>query len=167
MRALPKLHRVVDSQVKLYSFDTSSLLNGRRDLLPPETFVSLWELFDGMVGTSVISVDVVRDELIRRDDETSAWAKAQNGLFVPLELDIQIAVRQVLTACPKLVSVGNQRDGADPFVVALALARGGTVVSEESRGGSLRKARIPDACEELDIPHLRLIEFVQEQGWKF
>ena len=153
--------------VTLYSFDTSSLLNGRRDLLPPDTFVSLWARFEEMVGTIVLSVDEVREELDRKDDETSAWAKTQSGLFVPLEVDIQIAVQQVLTACPKLVSVGNQRNGADPFVIALALARGGTVVSEETRGGSLNKAKIPDACEELGVPCMRLVEFVQAQGWKF
>jgi hypothetical protein len=147
-----------------YSFDTSSLLNGRRDLFPPDTFPGIWESFEEIIGTQVISVDEVREELIRKDDDVSGWARSQTGMFVPLENDIQAAVKSVLTACPKLVAVGGKRDGADPWVIALALARGGVVVSEENPG-SAAKPRIPDACDVLGVRCIRLIAFIQEQGW--
>jgi len=53
-----------------YSFDTSSLLNGRRDLLPPATFPSLWANIEAMIADGRIRcVDVVRDELSKREDE--------------------------------------------------------------------------------------------------
>ena len=64
-----------------YSFDTSSLLNGRRDLLPPATFPSLWANIEAMIADGHIRcVDVVRDELSKREDEVHQWAKAQAGL---------------------------------------------------------------------------------------
>lgn len=150
-----------------YSFDTSSLLNGRRDDLPPRTFRTLWERIEDLVGTSVFAVDPVKAELERKHDETFAWARAQDDLFVPLEEDIQLATREVLTRCPKLVAVGGRRDGADLFVVAFALARDGAVVSQESPGRSLNKPRIPDACEAVGVRCLRLVEFIEEQGWEF
>lgn len=150
----------------IYSFDTSALLNGRRDLLPPAIFPTLWERLEMMIGSSVLAVDQVRDELRRKHDETTAWAAAQRDLFVPLESDIQRATRQVLTECPKLVAVGGKRDGADPFVVALALARGGMVVTEENSGSAVRP-RIPDACDLLGVPCVGLVGFVQAQGWQF
>jgi hypothetical protein len=75
--------------VTFYSFDTSSLLNGRRDLLPPAIFPSLWARIEEMIsGGEIRCVDVVRDELSKREDDVHAWARSQGGLFVPLSADV-------------------------------------------------------------------------------
>lgn len=151
-----------------YSFDTSSLLNGRRDLLPPTTFPTLWGNIEAMIANGHIRcVDVVRDELSKREDEVHQWAKGQSELFVPLAADVQAAAREVLTGHPRLVGIGNGRSGADPFVIALARARGGVVVSEETLSGNLTKPRIPDVCNTMGVSCLNLIGFVQQQGWTF
>jgi hypothetical protein len=154
--------------VTFYSFDTSSLLNGRRDLLPPQTFVSLWANIESMIAAGDIRcVDEVRNELARRDDAIHHWAKSQPELFVPLTADIQVAAREVLTAHRRLVGVGGGRNTADPFVIALARARNGVVVTEETRSGTISKPRIPDVCDAMGVPWLNLVRFVQEQGWTF
>lgn len=128
-----------------YSFDTSSLLNGRRDLLPPATFPSLWANIEAMIADGHIRcVDVVRDELSKREDEVHQWAKAQPDLFVPLNTDIQREVRDVLSKHQRLVGIGSGRSGADPFVIALARAHDGVVVTEETLSGNLAKPKIPD-----------------------
>lgn len=88
----------------LYSFDTSVMINGRRDLLPPELFPTLWTNIEGMIAAGAVrSIDVVRDELSRKDDATTAWAATQGDLFLPLDEDIQMATREVLARHPKLV----------------------------------------------------------------
>ena len=105
----------------LYSFDTSSLLNGQRDLLPPGTFPALWENIESMIEAGEIrSIDLVRDELDARADDVSAWARRQSGLFVPLTVDVQSAVREVLAEHQRILGIGSGRSGADPFVIALA-----------------------------------------------
>lgn len=152
----------------LHSFDTSSLLNGRRDLLPPEVFRSLWANVEAMIASGEIrAVDVVRDELGRRDDEVNRWARAQANLFVALDADIQRATREVLAQHPRLMGQGGGRNAADPFVVGLARARGGIVVSEERPSGNLNKPKIPDVCDALGVRWLNLIAFVRAQGWSF
>jgi Domain of unknown function (DUF4411) len=154
--------------VTYYSFDTSSLLNGRRDLLPPGTFPTLWANIEAMIAAGHIRcVDVVRDELARREDDVHAWAKAQQGLFVPLSTDVQASAREVLAGHHRLIGVGSGRSGADPFVIALARAHDGVVVSEETLSGNLSKPRIPDVCDAMGVPRLNLVGFVQEQGWTF
>lgn len=151
-----------------YSFDTSSIMNGRRDLLPPTVFRTLWSNLEAMVvAGQVRAVDVVRDELSKRDDDASQWAKRQDGLFLPLEEDIQQATSRVLAAHPKLMGVGKGRNAADPFVIGLAIARSGVVVTEETASGNLNKPKIPDVCEALNVPCLNLIRFVTNQGWSF
>lgn len=152
----------------LYSFDTSSLLNGRRDLLPPKTFPGVWENIETAITHGhVRAIDLVRDELSAMEDNVHRWARSQSELFVELEQDVQRAARAVLQEHQKLIGIGSGRSGADPFVVALAMARGGVVVTEEIRSHSLAKPKIPDVCDALGIQCVNLIGYVQEQGWVF
>lgn len=150
-----------------YSFDTSAILNGRRDLLPPTVFRSLWSNIEDMISAGEIRcVDVVRDELGKRDDDAKRWSDTQEDLFLPLEVEIQTAVTGILADHPKLMGKGAGRNAADPFVIALAAARGGTVVTEE-RLRNRDHPRIPDVCDALNVPWMSLVGFVQEQGWTF
>lgn len=153
--------------LSFYSFDTSAFINGRRDLLPPETFPSLWTRVEGMIAAgSIQSVDEVLHELAKRDDAVQAWAKTQTMLFVPLDEDVQKATSEILRAHPRLVGTGSGRNTADPFVIALARVRGGVVVTEERRK-SIARPKIPDVCDALGVRCLTLVEFVREQGWTF
>lgn len=127
-----------------YSFDTSSIMNGRRDLLPPAVFRTLWTNIEAMIVEGhVRAVDVVKDELSKRDDDASRWAKQQDGLFLSLEADIQQATSNVLAAHPKLMGVGKGRNAAGPFVIGLAIARSGVVVSEEGATGRMDNPKFP------------------------
>lgn len=152
----------------LYSFDTSSLLNGRRDLLPPGTFPTLWERVEAMVASGEVRcVDLVLEELAAREDQVHQWARTQRELFVPLSQDVQLAVREVLKEHQRILGIGSGRSGADPFVIALAMARGGVVVTEETPSRNLTKPKIPDVCTALGVPQMNLLGFVQKQGWVF
>ena len=150
-----------------YSFDSSAIINGRRDLFMPNTFASLWEKIEAMIAIGQIrAVDEVKREIVRKDDDAARWAKAQTGLFVPLTLDIQRATREVLAAHPRLLGIGGgPRNGADAFVIGLAMAQGGTVVTQEVPR-HINKPRIPDVCDAMGVRWRKLPEFVNEQGWK-
>ena len=150
-----------------YSFDSSAIINGRRDLFMPSTFASLWEQIEAMIAIGQIrAVDEVKREIAKKDDDAARWAKAQTGLFVPLTGDIQRATREVLAAHPRLLGIGGgPRNGADAFVIALAIAQGGTVVTQEVPR-HVDKPRIPDVCDAMGIPWLTVPRFVDGQGWK-
>jgi hypothetical protein len=133
----------------LYSFDTSVWINGRRDLLPPDLFPTLWSKIEGVILSGGLrSVDVVKEELSKKDDATATWATSQSDLFVPL-------------------GRGGGRNAADPFVVGLALARSGIVVTQEVRSRSLDKPKIPDVCSDLQVRCIPLVEVVRDLGWTF
>lgn len=153
---------------QFYSFDTSAILNGRRDLFRPTVFQTLWVQIEGAIEAGQIrSVDEVQRELSRRDDDAKRWADAQGDLFVPLETPIQQSAAQILAVHDRLVRQGGRRSGADPFVIALAMVRNGTVVTEETATGNLDKPRIPDVCVDLGVPCLNLMEYIEAQGWTF
>lgn len=128
----------------LYSFDTSAILNGRRDLFRPAVFRSLWARVEDVISAGQIrSVDEVQRELARRDDDAKQWADAQTDLFCPLDEQIQQAVRRILRLYPNMVRQGGRRSAADPFVIALAMVNNGTVVTQETADRQHRKAPYP------------------------
>lgn len=151
-----------------YSFDTSALLNGRRDMLPPANFPSLWERIEGMIADgSIRAADEVSRELARRDDEVSRWAKGERDLFAALDAPLQRETSAILRDHPKLLGKGKGRNAADPFVIALARLSGNGVVVTEESSRSLENPKIPDVCEALGVRCVGLIAFVREQNWSF
>ncbi len=94
-------------------------------------------------------------------------ACARPHLFVPLSVELQQETRAVLTEHQRMLGRGKGRNGADPFVVALARLHAGTVVTEETMANNLTSPRIPDVCEALGIPWTNLVGFVQAQRWRF
>jgi len=153
--------------VTLYVFDTSAFINGRNDLFRPTVFQSLWTRIEAQIAAgSIRCPDIVRDEIGKREDDVHRWARGQSGLFVPLEEDIQRATKHVLAIAPRLVGVGGRRSGADPFVIAFAMARDGTVVTEETAGSGSRP-KIPDVCAALGVPCLTLMGYIEAQAWTF
>jgi hypothetical protein len=156
------------SLLPFYSFDTSAIINGRRDIFMPPTFDAVWDGIAQMVATGQVrAVDEVRRDLAKRSDDAAKWAKGCRALFVPLSTDIQRATIDVLREHPRLLGIGGSapRNGADPFVIALAIARGGTVVTQEEPR-TVTKPRIPDVCDALDVPWMTLPQFVNKQGWE-
>jgi hypothetical protein len=154
--------------VTLYSFDTSAILNGRRDLFRPAVFVGLWNRIEDEIARGGIrAVDEVQRELAKRDDDAKQWSDRQPELFCQLSPPIQDGARKVLSLYPNLVRQGGKRSGADPFVIALALVTKGTVVSEETASGNLSKPRIPDVCRDLGVPYVTLMGYIETQGWEF
>jgi len=59
--------------------------------------------------------------------------------------------------------MGKGRNGADPFVIALAVARDGVVVTEEYTG-TVASPKIPVVGEALAVRCMTTAEFVQDQG---
>jgi Domain of unknown function (DUF4411) len=54
---------------------------------------------------------------------------------------------------------------ADPFVIACAAVRDGTVVTEEKTKPN--SAKIPNVCEHFAISCLNLEKFMRAVGWSF
>lgn len=151
-----------------YSFDSGAFINGRRDIFILPTFAAVWSSIATMIGMGQVrAVDEVRREVTKHDDEAAKWVRAQKSLFVPLTREVQEATSAVLAKHPKLISLGGTKSSADPFVIALAIANDGTVVSQETESKKLHQPRIPDVCIDMGVPWMTLPQFVVTQGWTF
>ena len=149
-----------------YCFDTSVLINAWRRDYPRDVFGSFWSNLEAMIEDGkIVAPEEVRVELERKDDEILEWANQRRHMFVPIDYAIQNAVLEVLNRFPRLIDTRKNRSGADPFVVALALARGLTVVTYEKQSRNLSKPNIPDACDALHVECIGLLDMVRREQW--
>jgi hypothetical protein len=147
--------------------DTSSLIEGWERRYPPDAFPGLWRKLEALVASQrLVSPEEVREELKKKTDGVWAWAKTQDGLFVPVDEEQQVALLKILETYPRLVDSKKNRSGCDPWVIALAQVRRLTVVTEEKVHG-IKNPHIPDVCAALNIPFVSLVELIKREKWTF
>ncbi len=150
-----------------YSLDTSGILDAWVRFYPPDVFPTIWSNMDGAAkdGTILVVDEVVR-ELERKDDGIHQWIKERPSMIVPIDAQIQSLVGQIMARYPRLVDNRKHRSGCDPWVIALARARGLTVVTAEKPTNTLHKPKIPDVCRALGVACLEIVELFRERGWR-
>ena len=151
-----------------YSADTSAFIQSWHRYYPIDVFPSVWDMMDALVRAGdLVAIDEVRVELDKKDDEVLKWVQDRDQLIVPISDTIQHAVREVLRERPRLVDTRRNRSGADPFVIALAMTEGLTVVTDERPTGSPDRPNIPDVCDHLQVPCINIIDMIRAEGGRF
>lgn len=155
----------------IYIFDNSSLSKLKHYY--PNVFRSIWTGLDSLVRSGdLISTREVWNELQRGNPHphVQAWLTARKHIFaIPQGGELKL-VAQIL-AIPhfqSLIGIKQQLNGtpvADPFVIARAKVRNGTVVTEEEF--KPQAAKIPNVCSQFGVPCMNLENFMQHQGWSF
>jgi Domain of unknown function (DUF4411) len=62
------------------------------------------------------------------------------------------------------VDIKRQRSGCDPYVIAIAQANAGSVVTEESSKPG--KVKIPHVCEHYQVGCSKLLGYMRQSGWR-
>lgn len=151
-----------------YSIDTSAILDGWKRQYPPDVFPHVWTKLDELIDQGVlIATEEVLYELERKDDDVCQWARQRGMMFMPTNEEIQESMKEIAVDYPSLVEQQRQRSYADPFVIALAMVEGCTVVTGEKPSGSLEKPKIPDVCRALGIPCISILQLFRDRGWAF
>ncbi|MCY4020094.1 MAG: DUF4411 family protein [Chloroflexi bacterium] len=156
----------------MYVFDTNSF-SKLFGCYPIDSFPSLWRRFDSL--SSVGGILSTREVLLeleagkRRTENAYNWAKENRELFTPLIGDEAAAVAEIFRV-EHFQQIMRRKEGvvntsADPFIIARASFRNGTVVTEESKPP--HGARIPNICERFNIPCIKLNGFMQQENWTF
>lgn len=155
----------------IYVFDTSSLRSLQH--FYPSVFKTIWDGLDALVQQEIlISTREVWNELERQNisADVLAWAKQNKKIFTtPTAAELQF-VAQILQINHFQALIGEQQrlkgtPVADPFIIACAKIKGGTVVTEEQLKPNA--AKIPNVCAHFNVPCIDLEDFMQQQGWAF
>lgn len=157
----------------IYVFDTSSLSKLKHFF--PGVFKSVWAGLDALVKSGdLISTREVWNEIERGDVDphTNKWLKDRKQIFTTPTSDEQRFVARIfqIPHFQSLIGEKQRLTGtpvADPFVIACAKVRKGTVVTEERLKPNA--AKIPNVCEHpsVNVPCIDLEKFMQKQGWSF
>lgn len=155
----------------IYVFDTSSIRSLQH--FYPSVFKTIWDGLDGLVQQqNLVSTREVWNELGRQNvsADVLAWAKQNKQIFTtPNAAELQF-VAQIFQTKHFQSLIGEQQrlkgmPVADPFVIACAKIKGGTVVTEEQL--KPKAAKIPNVCAHFNVPCIDLERFMQQQGWTF
>jgi len=140
-----------------------------RDAFTPDVVPGFWEKLEEAVADGrIISIDMVRIEIGKQDDDLNKWAKARPSMFLPTDQQTMNEVSGLIKRFPKFATTKGDKDFADPFLVAHAVTKGLVVVTQENLSGDPgKKLKIPDVCDALNIPHLNMLKMVKELGWVF
>jgi hypothetical protein len=151
-----------------YCFDTSGFMDGWVRHYPYDVFPDLWNKMDGLIGNgTIISSTEVFEEIKKKDDDLSKWMNGRKSMLVDIDDNTQIIITEILAKFPKFVDSRSNRNGADPWVIALAIANKGTVVTGEIAPGKEDRPTIPFVCQHFQVPYMGLLGFMREQKWVF
>lgn len=135
-----------------------------------------WDWLDrGIADGSFRSPLLVYDEVVNDapDDPIVAWVRERkdSGLFVEPDDRVQAVLKQIADYVALTYPAPEKEkclDGADPWLVAYAKARGGTVVTLETPDrGTFQKAKIPNLCAVYGVPCMDLRTLLRTLGVTF
>jgi len=147
-----------------YAVDTCALTTLRRSY-PPDIFMPVWDFIGELADKHVIcSVDEVLEELKVQDDEVLEWAKAHPDMFEPLDSEIQLQAKKILSTHTGLYDHKKRKSSADPFLIALTVLRKCALVTEENPSTDPQRPKIPNVCRDYQVECIRLLEMLRREG---
>lgn len=148
-----------------YCIDTNVFIDAGERYYPIDIVPGFWANFDELILAGRMKApEMLIEELERKDEAWRRWVyERRETLIVPMDLPQVEAVRKVM-AVYEAASIDASRITADPFFIALALANGLTVVTNEKprRGG----AKIPKICAALGVPSIGLLDLMRRERWR-
>ena len=141
-----------------------------------DTFPGFWQwLDDEQADRQLGSIKPIRDELLKGNDDLSAWIEERkdSGWFLPVDdVETQRNFAEIATwvmAQPfKEVAKAEFLSGADPWLIAKAKAIGATVVTHEIFDAqSRKKVKIPNVCRAFTVPCINIFDLLRQTGATF
>jgi len=125
----------------------------------------------------IVSIDRVKDELARLNDEVAKWATGQFHEHFDSTMDEEVidAYRQIIQWAYEQTQFKEsakaefaRADNADAWVVAYALAKRAIVVTHEQFKPDIkRKIPIPNVCRAFNVPYVDTFEMLRQLGVRF
>lgn len=155
------------SDKETFLVDSNSLITPYKMYYPFDFAGKFWDqLYESIEARDVVMLDLVREELLRGEDDLSRWVASIRHELILDRRDSGIlshygeVLAHVQTSGfyhEKALSTWSQAHIADPWLIAAARNHGFTVVTLEKPNGGLKtqnkvgNAKIPDVCSSLGV----------------
>jgi hypothetical protein len=158
--------------------DANVFIEAKNHYYRPEICPGFWEWLEDGVQGAFGTIDRVRNELVAGNDYVSQWFKSHQGaswIFATTDSATQRAFAKITawvsSGGPMTPEKTKFLGGADPWLVARALATKATVVTLEMPKNSPKKVSVVDACTHFKVPTMKTwdllallkVKFVREK----
>lgn len=148
-----------------YVIDSDILIRANRHDFPLSTGHHFWAWFAALGERGIVIVpEMVFNEVLKGNDALADWIKANKEAFFCPTIESLGSIGKVLAAYEVVTDVALESMNADPFVIAHALACGGTVITNElaNNATAARNKKIPNICAKLEVPCFTMSQFLWE-----
>lgn len=161
--------------MNIYYIDTCSLFEMKNNY-PMDVFVSPWKNIIQLIRESrLFAPEEVFKEIIKGDDELNKWVSRKKKLFIKPDQEQLTILAELLKKYPFLAHAQKCGPNADPWLIALALAKRTQpmtsmlnvqhiIVTEESK---TKPNKIPAVCKDYHLQCITLIELFRIERWQF
>jgi len=157
-----------------YLLDANTYIQAKNQYYGMDICPAYWDWLDQQFQWGIVdSVDMIGKELKDGNDELAEWVKMRPEHFIKND---DAETQSVFTEIVRNVVAGDYNPGnrdnflakADPWIIAKAKTLGATVVSHESLVvPNGRKVKIPNICQQFDVPCLNTFQFLRELNARF
>lgn len=161
----------------IYLLDANTLIEAKNRYYRMTVCPGYWRWVQRSQGAGIVaSIDLVGEELQRGNDDLAAWARGQVDLFLPVSDDSTQqafgAVAAHVAAQAGAMKAGALQEflgGADPWLIAKALAMGDAVVvtHEQFNLQLRRKFSIPNVCHHFGVQWVDTFDLLSRAEARF
>lgn len=148
---------------------SSALIDAWTKWYSPETIPHFWDKIEELARAGNLTLpDAVLLELSVKDDDLYKWChERKDFICTPSIQEIQDLLKRIANNYPNLRGGSQNKNFADPFVIAVAEYYHCIVITHEEATGNLSGPRIPDICRDKMIRVMQFHHLIREQGWRF
>lgn len=157
-----------------YLLDANTYIQAKNQYYGMDICPAYWDWLDLQFEQGILaSVDMIGRELRDGNDELAQWAKERPAHFIGNDDEL---TQELFAHIVQAVMQGNYNAGsrdsflakADPWIIAKAKSMGATVVTHESVvAAGARKVKIPNICQQFEVPCINTFQFLRVLNAKF
>ncbi|RCW90405.1 DUF4411 family protein [Marinomonas foliarum] len=159
-----------------YLLDANTFIEAKGRYYSMTICPAYWQwLLQAHEKQEIESIKMVKDELENGNDELAQWVKDNSQIFIS-ESDAAIQTCFATQVAPTVYSMTHMKDGthaefmsgADPWLIATAMATGATIVTQEVYKPDIKKKiHIPNVCESLGVHYMNTFEMLHDLQAEF
>ena len=158
-----------------FVLDTNVLIQANLSYYAPDFHQSFWRiLLEAYRKGQIVSIDKVRDEIYRVDDNLAEWVRVEaTGMFVSSESQsVANAFREMVNWVQQGQFTSAARAefaaAADGWIAAYAREIGATVVTLETYDAFIkRKVKLPNVCRQFNVNYIDTFDLLRGLGIRF
>lgn len=157
-----------------YLLDANTYIQAKNQYYGMDICPAYWDWLDQQFALGTIaSVDMIGRELREGKDELAAWARQRPEHFISNDDErTQLLFADIVQFVMEGDYNAGNRDNflakADPWIIAKAKAIGASVVTHEAVAAvNTRKVKVPNICQQFEVPCLNTFRFLRELEARF